>query len=431
MIRLIDIPPIARWLISALALGGLALLGPLAAKAGPATPVFSDTGPNADDYGASEGYPVGNASVYGQMRYFVGTYSHFDQVVAAHVVTHAPTPWSFRRAPAEPEISYMFQGERHSIDDYLRRNPATGLLIAKDDAILYEHYQYARTDRDRFLSQSMAKTITSMLIGIAVGEGKIKSIGDDVQTYVRDLAGTEYGKTPIRALLHMSSGVAFREVYDGNDDIAQLGRDLFGLGGRSAVTSVAQFNTRTAPPGTVWHYASIETEILGLVLRAATGVPITDYLRDKIWQPIGTEADASWAIDGTGQEVTFCCFNAVLRDYARFGRLLAHDGVWEGRQLIPRQWLIDATTVSPADAYLAPGVATGFFGYGFQVWLLPGAQRRFVLLGIRGQMIFVDPASKLVMVHTAVRPKPADPSASREAIALWQAMEQELGGDGR
>jgi CubicO group peptidase (beta-lactamase class C family) len=409
-----------RSLFSAFALGGLALLGPLAAKAEPATPVFSDTGPNADDYGASEGYPVGNATVTGQMRYFVGTYSHFDQVVLARVVTHAPV---------EPEIIYIFQGERHSIDDYLRRNPVTGLLIAKADTILYEHYQYARTDRDRFLSQSMAKTITSMLIGIAVGEGKVKSIDDDIQTYVPELAGTEYGRTPIRALLHMSSGVAFREVYDGNDDIAQLNRDLFGLSGRSAVTSVAQFNNRTAPPGTVWHYASVETEILGLVLRAATGVPIGDYLRDKIWQPIGTEADASWAIDGNGQEVTFCCFNAVLRDYARFGRLLAHDGVWEGRQLIPRQWLIDATTVRPADAYLAPGAATSFFGYGFQVWLLPGAQRRFVLLGIRGQMIFVDPASKLVMVHTAVRPKPVDRSASGEAIALWRAMEQELGGD--
>src|ERR1700730_17985991 len=416
-----------RSLFSAFALGCLALLGPLAAKAEPATPVVSDTGPNADDYGASEGYPVGNATVTGQMRYFVGTYSHFDQVVLARVVTHAPTPWSFRRAPVEPEISYIFQGERHSIDDYLRRNPVTGLLIAKADTILYEHYQYARTDRDRFLSQSMAKTITSMLIGIAAGEGKIKSIDDDIQTYVPDLAGTEYGRTPIRDLQDMSSGVAFREVYDENDDIAQLSRDLFGLSGRNAVTSVAQFNNRTAPPGTVWHYASVETEILGLVLRAATGVPIGDYLRDKIWQPIGTEADASWAIDGNGQEVTFCCFNAVLRDYARFGRLLAHDGVWEGRQLIPRQWLIDATTVRPTDAYLAPGAATSFFGYGFQVWLLQGAQRRFVLLGIRGQMIFVDPASKLVMVHTAVRPKPVDLAASAETVALWIAVVDQLG----
>ena len=142
--------------------------------------------------------------------------------------------------------------------------------------------------------------------------------------------------------------------------------------GKDPIASVAQFNTRIAPPGTKWHYASAETEILGLVLRAAVGKPVADYLHDRIWEPIGAEADASWAIDGTGQEITFCCFNAILRDYARLGRLLAHDGAWEGRQLIPRQWLLDATTVQPSDTYLAPGTANPYFGYGYQVWLLPG-----------------------------------------------------------
>ena len=142
-----------------------------------------------------------------------------------------------------------------------------------------------------------------------------------------------------------------------------------------------QFNVRAAPPGTKWNYASAETLVLGLVLRAAIRRPITDYLREKIWQPIGTEANASWAIDISDQEVTFCCFNAVLRDYARFGRLLAHDGLWEGRQLIPRQWVIDATTVRPADGYLAPGVATRYDGYGYQVWIQSGSERRFALKG--------------------------------------------------
>jgi hypothetical protein len=101
--------------------------------------------------------------------------------------------------------------------------------------------------------------------------------------------------------------------------------------------------------------------------------------------------------DNSDQEVTFCCLNAVLRDYARFGRLLAHDGFWEGRQLMPRQWIIDATTVRPADGYLAPGVATRYDGYGYQVWIQSGSERRFALKGVRGQYILVDPASKLVM----------------------------------
>jgi CubicO group peptidase (beta-lactamase class C family) len=363
------------------------------------------------------------------MRHLVASFSRFDELTPTRIVRRAAAPWSFRRA-IEPEISYSFGGERRTIEDYLRRHPTTGLLIARDDTIFYEHYQYARSDHDRFTSQSMSKTITGMLIGIATADGAIKSIDDDVTTYIPELAGTEYGRTPIRALLHMSSGVDFKETFDGQDDSARLYRDLFGRPDKNPVASIAQFNTRVAPPDTRWHYADAETEILGIILRRVTGKPVADYLAEKIWQPIGAEADASWAIDGTGQEVTFCCFNAVLRDYARFARLLSHDGAWNGRQVIPRQWLIDATTVRPSDAHLAPGKADRFYGYGYQIWLLPGVERRFALLGVHGQMIFVDPATKLVMVHTAVRPKPVDP-ATRETGALWSAVVNQLGGNGR
>ena len=148
----------------------------------------------------------------------------------------------------------------------------------------------------------MAKTITAMLIGIAVAENKIRSIDDPVSAYVPGLANTEYGGTSLRALLHMSSGVAFTENYNGSDDISRLSLDLFGKPGKDPVASVAQFNTRAAPVGTRWHYASSETEILGLVLRAAVKEPVADYLRDRIWQPIGTEADASWAIMVPGRK---------------------------------------------------------------------------------------------------------------------------------
>ena len=387
---------------------------------------FRIPAPTLAAYGAAAGFPVGTRTTASQLEHLVGTYSHFGEMFSSRQVRRATTPWLFKRA-AEPAISYKFGSEQRSIADYLGQNPTTGLLIAKDDTILYEHYQYARTDRDRFLSQSMAKTITAMLIGIAVSEGKIKSIDDPVSTYVPGLANVEYGKTSIRDLLHMSSGVAFSEIYDGQDDIARLSRDLFIESGKDPVASVAQFNTRAIPPGTKWHYASVETEILGLVLRSATGEPLADYLHSRIWDAIGAEADASWAIDGTGQEIAFCCFNATLRDYARLGRLLAHDGAWEGRQLIPRQWVLDATTVKPTDGHLAPGTATPYFGYGYQVWLLPGEQRRFALLGIRGQIILVDPATKLVMVHTAVRKKPSEPRSYAETLALWFAVLGQLG----
>jgi CubicO group peptidase (beta-lactamase class C family) len=386
-------------------------------------PVFSATGPDAAVYGEAAGFLPGTVLTAAEPQHLVATYSHFDELVPARTVARAVAPWPYKRV-AEPAIFYRFGGQRHPIQDYLDRNPATGLLIAKDDTILYEHYQYARTDRDRLLSQSMAKTITAMLVGIALDENRIRSIDDLASHYVPALANTEYGGTTLRTLLQMSSGVDFSENYDSADDIAQLSRDL--TEGRDPALSVARFNTRVAPPGTRFHYASSETEVLGLVLRAATGVAVADYLREKIWQPIGAEADASWAIDGTGQELAFCCFNAVLRDYARLGRLLAYDGAWEGRQLIPRQWMLDATTPR-ASGPLAPGTATPYFGYGYQTWLFPGEPRRFALLGIRGQTIMVDPASKLVMVHTAVRKQPSEEGSYAEPIALWLSLLAQFG----
>jgi hypothetical protein len=187
-----------------------------------AGPVFSDTGPDAMAYGAAQGFPIGTRATSNEVQNLVGVYSHFDELFSARVVAHSATPWSFQRAPTELKIWYDYYDHRHLIEDYLSRNPTTGLLIVKDDTILYEHYQYARSDRDRLLSQSVVKTVTAMLIGIALSEGAIKSIDDDVSVYVPGLAGTEYGKTPIRDLLHMTSGVAFTETYSGPDDIARL-----------------------------------------------------------------------------------------------------------------------------------------------------------------------------------------------------------------
>ena len=271
----------------------------------------------------------------------------------------------------------------------------------------------------------MAKTITCMLLGIAVSEGAIRSIDDPAADYVPELAGTEYGKTPLRALLHMSSGVAFSEVYDGADDNFRLGRMLLG-GGVPPAKAVAMFNHRDVLPGTRFHYASIETEVLGLVVSHAVHMTLASYLESRIWRPMGAEADGSWAVDGTGQEVAYCCFSATLRDWARFALVLAHDGAWNGRQIIPRQWLLDAISVQAP--YLAPHAATPYLGYGYQVWLLPGPRREFALFGTHGQAIYVDSRSHLVLVQTAVRLKAARDPAAMETGALWDALVGRYGG---
>jgi CubicO group peptidase (beta-lactamase class C family) len=385
-----------------------------------ALPVFSPAGPDAQGYGAALGYPVGPRMVRPPQWAMVGRHSHFDQLYAYHPVARATQPSSLRRAATDLDLHYRYAGMDHDLADYLDRNPATGLLIARDDTILFEHYRYARTDQDRLLSESMAKTITGMLVGIAVQEGAIRSIDEPAADYVPALAGTEYGNTSIRDLLHMSSGVAFRETYIGEDDSYRLGIALFRADSPGTARALAMFNTREAPPGTRFHYAGAETEVLGLVVTNAVHMPLAAFLQSRIWQPMGAEADATWGVDRSGQETAHCCFSAVLRDWARFALLLAHDGAWNGQQIIPRQWLADATSVQAP--FLAPHVATPGDGYGYQLWLLPGPRRQFALRGIHGQAIFIDPAAHLVLVHTAVRLMPSKDPAAAELNALWRAL---------
>jgi CubicO group peptidase (beta-lactamase class C family) len=390
-------------------------------------PRFAAGGPDADEYGAGVGYAKGDRTTFYRIPSLVGSHSHLDEVFEGRVIRKAGTPSPLARAASEPAIPLQFQGENLTLDDYLARNPATGLLIARGDAILVERYQYGRTDRHRFTSWSMAKTVTAMLVGIALAEGRIRSVDDTAAAYVPALEGTEYGRTSLRHLLQMSSGVRFIEQYSGTDDVSKLAADTFIQRGDGGVKAVTQFNERMVPSGTRFSYASAETQVLGLVLRSAVGRPVAAYLEEKIWQPMGAEADATWLIDRSGQEVTFCCLNAVLRDYARLGLLLAHEGNWRGRQLIPAAWIADATTKHAGQAHLWPGIATAFFGYGYQTWIFPGERRMFALLGVRGQAIYVDPKSRLVMVHTAVRKQSSGDPGSREGVALWQAAVRTLG----
>jgi CubicO group peptidase (beta-lactamase class C family) len=398
----------------------LALAAPLPAWA-EAGPVFSDTGPDAAAYGADQGYPAlrGNTTTMPQ-QYLVGDYSHYDTLYPSHRVGKPPQASLLRRAAQAITLSYRYKGAEYSLDDYLERNPTTGLLIVRGDTILFEHYRYGRTDRDRLTSWSMAKTVTAMLLGIAVSEGAIRSIDQPAADYVPELAGSEYGKTPIRDLLHMASGVAFTEVYDGADDNAKLGRMRASATNPGAARALATFNTREVPPGTRFHYASSETQVLGLVIANAVRMPLAAYLESRIWQPMGAEADAAWVVDSKDVEIASSGLCATLRDWARLGLIIAYDGAWNGRQIVPRQWVQDGTT--PAAPYLTPSLSPPRLGYGYQVWVQPASRREFSFRGVHGQAIYVDPAARLVLVHTAVRLKPSADPAAQELGALWQAL---------
>jgi len=305
-----------------------------------------------------------------------------------------------RREGSEPRISYGFNGDERSVEKFLAENRNTGLLVLRGDRILVERYQLGRKPSDRLPSMAMAETVVAMLIGIALSENKISSIDDRADKYVPALAGHAWGATSLRHLLTMSSGIRFSEQPDG----ATLARRTLGHEGRGGADAVEPFraNPRRLPAGTGFIYSSGEAQVLALVLRAAVELPLAEYLSEKIWQPMGAEADATWLIDAAGQETGFTGINATLRDWGRFGLLLANDGVLNGKQIVPAAWVRAAT--SPDAPHLKYGVAAGTAGYGYQVWLIDREKRRLALLGARGQAIFIDPATKLVIVHTGVYP---------------------------
>lgn len=390
-----------------------------AAGAQASGPRYRADGWRADEFGRADGYPVGTAANREQKPYLVGAYSRGDTLLRHRRIAAPAQAAPLARAAEEPPIRYFAHGRTYTLDEYLAEHLTTGLLVARGDTILVERYQYDRRDTDRFTSQSMAKTIVGMLVGIAAAEGRIRSLDDPAEVYAPALAGSEFGRTPVKALLQMSSGIRFHHGFDDAGSIGDLRRLARGPPGADGLRA---FDTRAAPPGTRFNYSSADTRVLGLVLAGATGTSVSEYAEAKLWQPLGAEAMATWQIDRAGGEVAACCFAATLRDWARLGLMLAHAGAWNGRQIVPREWIVAATTVAPADARLAPGRVNSRWGYGYQTWLLGDPAGTFVLRGLRGQAMLVDPATKTVMVHTAVQGY----IEVAEYVELWRGVLKSL-----
>jgi CubicO group peptidase (beta-lactamase class C family) len=360
--------------------------------------------PDEGILGKAEGYPV--APTIGesrQERYRVGSFSALDTLAPSCTLAPAPAPLAL---PAETPInfSYRFRGATFTLDDYMQRQRATAVLVLHDGQIVAERYNYNRTPDMRMLSNSMAKTIAALGLVKALEEGLVHSFDDTAATYVPELKGTLYGETKIVNLMRMASGAKYVETYTPDDDRAKYNRITSREGNIAAAKSITE---RADPEGERFNYAGAQTQVLGLVLRAATHRTMCDYIDENIWQPLGAGAKATWLINRSdGTEVAQGDFNATVRDYARLGLMLANDGMVSGHPVVSAEHLLDMTDASRQPAAFRPGQMqwhnSTYIGYGLQVWLLPGSHRRFVLEGVYGQAIFVDPALKLVMVHTAV-----------------------------
>lgn len=397
--------------------------------------ITKDDGPKSSQLGQDLGYPACNqALIKPECR--VGEWSGQGNKDNWRWIDPSPNPSPLPDMVNPPDIFWGFG--RRSIDDYLKEMQVTGLLIIKDGQVVIERYQYGRKAGMPMRSFSMAKTVTSILVGIALEKGLIKSLDDKVADYWPELTESVYGQTTIRNLLRMGSGVSFKELYNWtpDDDIFVWSQLLYDPNNRNLPKRLESFlnakKEREAEQGSRFKYASIETDILGRVLLRATGKNASALTQEWLWQPMGAEHRAAWmstTIDGAAGFAGN--FNASLRDYGRLGILLANDGKVNGQALIPKTYLLEATDHKLLPQAFQPKVATNYFGYGYQTWVLPYKTRTFALQGIHGQTIYVQPSSRIVMVQTAVYNMA---SGAQDLLpyqfrgALWEGVLKSLGG---
>jgi CubicO group peptidase (beta-lactamase class C family) len=305
---------------------------------------------------------------------------------------------------------------------WIQRRSVTGLVVLKDGEIVYEDYFLGTGAADRRISWSVAKSFLSALFGILVEEGHIADLDAPVTRYAPDLAGSAYDGVTIRHVLRMSSGVRFNEDYfDFHSDINRMGRVL-ALGG-SMDRFAAGLDERERPPGTEWQYVSIDTHVLGMVIRGATGRSVIDLMGERLLAPLGVETEAYYVTDGLGVAFVLGGLNMATRDYARFGQLFLQDGEWEGRALVPAHWVRESTAPSANTA----GASTR---YGYQWWIPADARDgEFFARGVYGQYVYVDRESGVVVALNSADRGFGRPGAHGENLAMFRRMARALAGE--
>lgn len=338
--------------------------------------------------------------------------------------------------PLAPDaLSYEHDGQRHSFDEFLQRGRIAGLLVLHRGEVVLERHALGHTPDTRWISFSMAKSIASTLIGAAVHDGAITSLDEPVTRSVARLRGSAYDGVTIRQVLQMCSGVRWVETYL---DPASDRRRLLRLQAEERPGAVLDYLAtlpRAAAPGSRFNYSTGETFLLGAILTGALGRPVADYLSEKLWQPLGMQADAYWQLDAPGgQEFTGSGFSATLNDYARFAAFVLNDGVidtggLDRTRVLPEHWVALSSAVVPG-SMLAPGQLPGFepLGYGFQWWTFPAefGTRVFGALGIFGQQIVIDVARELIIVVHAAWPEPVHDTSRLESYDFFKAVARAL-----
>ena len=337
----------------------------------------------------------------------VAGFRNYDKIFPSRDVAPSTTPFPLPSKPVDfSGVRIQVNGQELSLDDYFVQRNIAGLLIVKDGQVLYEHYGLGNTAETCWVSYSVAKSVTSMLVGAAIHDGYIDSVDEKVTDYLPRLRGSAYEQTSIRNLLQMASGVAWDETYDDptSDVFIDSWESLF-------LQRYLSLKPRVAPPGEKFNYNTAETNLVGTLLRAAIGNNLATYLSEKIWRPFGMESLAKWTLtEPGGGEFGGCCLNATLRDYARLGLFAMAGGVLpDGTRILPEGWMEESTGPSPANS-----------GYGY-MWRLQD-HGGYAASGIFGQRIYVNPKERVVIAQHAA----LEAAVDAQQRAMQPAMEAAL-----
>ena len=360
-------------------------------------------------------------------------FSHMDDVAPIKTLKSTDSVRSLNSTPRSLPESFEYKGDKRDLSEWLTDSSTTALVVIKGEDLLFEDYFQGTTPLDKRISWSMAKSFLSALFGIAVEEGYIKDLNAPVTDYVPSLIGSGYDGISIKNVLQMSSGVYFDEDYgDFNSDINRFGR-VMALGGSFDEFAASLNQDPQHEQGTFMHYVSIDTHVIGMVLRAATGKTIMEYMQEKLWSKLGTEQDAYYITDSTGEPMVLGGLNMISRDYARMGMLYRDGGQYNGEQIVPAKWIEDSIT--PDAPHLMPGkrdTATTNFGYGYQWWLPENPDQEFLAIGIYGQYIFIDRKHDVVIVkNSAHREFMENDYESKDlAVAAFRAIAQKVSESG-
>jgi CubicO group peptidase (beta-lactamase class C family) len=383
-------------------------VGLLIASAVLAAAPFINPADDAKNFGPPE------SSLFWTPEQQVAGYRNMDKIFPTRQIKAGTKPLLLPYAEADLDnVEIRYDAGVMTTDEYFEKQSVAGLLVIKDGEIVYERYGLGNTEDSVWGSYSVAKSVTSMLIGAAIRDGYIASVDEKVSDYLPRLKGSSYDQSTIRNVLQMSSGVQWDEDY------ADPESDINKNGWWSTLGSYEYLKNkpRDSIPGDVFNYNTAETNLAGTLLRSAVGNNLATYLAEKIWRPFGMESDANWVLtEFGGGEWGGCCISATLRDYGRLGLFaLANGKLADGRSVLPDDWMTESTSSSKGNP-----------GYGYLWWLHDDGT--YSARGIFGQGIYINQAENVVIALHSARPVASSQADKDLQHALYAALTEALAG---